>query len=76
MSKLTTKQRQELIALHRRTKNRRQADRIKTILLLDQGWEYRRVAEALFLDDSTLRSFVKQYETEGLASDYRIFSAD
>lgn len=66
MLKLTTKQRQELITLHRHTKDRRQADRIKTILLLDQDWEYRRIAEALFLDDSTLRSYVEQYETSGL----------
>lgn len=52
--------------MHRHTKDRRKADRIKTILLLDQGWEYRRIAEALFLDDSTLRGWVKQYETDGL----------
>jgi len=66
MSKLTAQQRQTLISLHRHTKDRRQADRIKTILLLDQGWDYRRIAEALFLDDSTLRDWVKQYDEYGL----------
>jgi transposase len=66
MSNLTAKQRSQLISLHRHTKDRRQADRIKTVLLLDQGWEYRRIAEALFLDDSTLRSYIQQYETNGL----------
>lgn len=66
MPNLTTEQRSRLITLHRRTKDHRQADRIKTILLLDQGWEYRRIAEALFLDDSTLRGWINQYETNGL----------
>jgi transposase len=66
MPSLTTEQRQKLVTLHRHTKDRRKADRIKTILLLDQGWEYRRIAEALFLDDSTLRDWIKQYEEHGL----------
>jgi transposase len=66
MSDLSTTQRAQLITQHRHTKDRRQADRIKTILLLDQGWEYRRIAEALFLDDSTLRDWIKQYEERGL----------
>src|ERR1700722_846400 len=66
MTKLTSTQRQSLIALHRHTKEHRQADRIKTILLLDQDWTYRQIAEALFLDDSTLRSYIEQYEADGL----------
>jgi transposase len=66
MLNLTTSQRSQLISLHRHTKDHRRADRIKTILLLDQGWEYRRIAEALFLDDSTLRDWIKQYQTNGL----------
>jgi transposase len=68
VTKLTPVERQKLIVLHRHTRNRRQADRIKTILLIDQGWEYRRIAEALFLDDSTLRSYIQQYETNGVAA--------
>jgi transposase len=66
MPNLTPAQRSQLITLHRHMKDRRQADRIKTILLLDQGWGYRRIAEALFLDDSTLRDWIKQYEQHGL----------
>jgi transposase len=66
VKKLTPVERQRLIALHRHTKNRRQADRIKTILLLDQGWGYVQIATALFLDDSTLRSYLEQYEADGI----------
>lgn len=66
MPNLSTTQRSELITLHRHTKDHRKADRIKTILLLDQGWSYRQVAEALFLDDSTLRDWIKQYEHHGI----------
>jgi transposase len=65
-NKLTSTERQQLISLHRHTKDHRQADRLKTVLLLDQGWEYRRIAEALFLDDSTLRSYITQYRENGL----------
>lgn len=66
MSELTTEQRQTLRLRHRQTKNRTQADRIKTILMLDEGWSFAEVARVLLLDDSTVRSFLKQYETVGL----------
>lgn len=66
MSSLTTEQRQALRRRHRQTKNRKQADRIKTILLLDEGWGFEEVARILLLDDSTVRSYDKQYEEHGL----------
>jgi len=45
---------------------RRFADRIKAILLLDNGWAYEEVAEALFLDDATIRRYHKAYKDEGV----------
>jgi transposase len=51
---------------HRASRNKKQADRIKTILLLDQGYKYDTIAKLLLLDDSTLRSYYKQYQQGGL----------
>ena len=49
--KLTERERRELRQLHRQESCRRFADRIKTVLLLDSGWSYAQIAEALLLDD-------------------------
>ena len=40
---------------HRAAQSKKQADRIKTILLLNQGIPYEEIARLLLLDDSTLR---------------------
>ena len=40
-----------LKAAHRAAKKKREADRIKTIILLGTGWTIREVAEVLLLDD-------------------------
>lgn len=45
---------------------RRFADRIKAILLLDSGWTYEEVAEALFIDDTTVRRYHNAFEAEGV----------
>jgi len=45
--KLTAEEREKLQKTHKKEKERRKADRIKTILLLD--WSYEKIAEALFL---------------------------
>ena len=63
---LTLKDRQRLRKLHRRTTERRQADRIKTVLLLDDGWSYEEIAEVLLLDDETVRRWEKRYRESGL----------
>lgn len=63
---LTSSQRSELLSHHKTERMRRFADRIKAILLLDSGWTYEEVAEALFLDDSTIRRYEAAYLTEGV----------
>ena len=40
--------------------------RLKTILLLDNGWTYAQVAEILLLDDQTIRNYEKYYLEAGL----------
>lgn len=51
---------------HRGAKKKRKADRIKAIILLGTGWTIREVAEALLLDDETIRNYLKRYENGGL----------
>ncbi len=63
---LTPLQRSEFLTLHKTERMRRFADRIKTILLLDSGWTYEEIAEALFLDDSTVRRYHQAYVDQGL----------
>jgi hypothetical protein len=44
---------------HRAAKKKRDAYRINAIVLLGTGWTIREVAEALFLDDETIRKCLK-----------------
>ena len=75
IKKLTIKQRTELKRLHRQEHGRRFADRIKTIILLDDGFSYSRVAEILLLDDQTIRNYEKIFSDQGtfglLNTDYK-----
>jgi transposase len=58
---LTKNERFELLSRHKREKEKRIADRIKAVLLLDEGWSYKEIAKALFLDDNTVRLHIKKY---------------
>ena len=58
---LTKNERFELLSRHKREKEKRIADRIKAVLLLDEGWSYEEIAKALFLDDNTVRLHIKKY---------------
>jgi transposase len=63
---LTLEQREIMIEAHQAERNKRQADRIKTILLLDEGRPYSEIAKILLLDDTTIRRYEKEYQTDGL----------
>lgn len=70
--KLTQSERLKLEKLHKQEHERRFADRIKTVLLLDKGWSYFKIAETLLLDDQTVRNYEKrflEYGVDGLLSD-------
>ena len=66
-TKLAAPERQHLIQLHRQESDRRFADRIKTVLLLDAGWSYARIAEVLLLDDQTIRNYEIIYAKDGIS---------
>jgi transposase len=63
---LTAKEIEELKADHRAEEKRRYADRIKSVLLLDQGMVAEEVARILLLDEKTVRRYHQLYESGGL----------
>ena len=63
---LEKKQRKELLDELKIERSRRYADRIRVILLLDQGWTYKKIAEALFIDEGTIANYKKRYREGGL----------
>ena len=63
---LTTKQRNELLEELRLEKLRRYAERIKVILLLDEGRTYKDISAFLFLDEGTIANWRKRYRKGGL----------
>ncbi len=42
------------------------ARRANAVLLLDKGWSFAEVAEALLLDDSTVRVWLKEFQEGGV----------
>ena len=63
---LTAEQIGELRISHRSVKDKRSADRIKTIYLLGSGWTQEEVCEVLLLDEGTLRHYVRRYREGGI----------
>lgn len=56
----------ELRAAHRQTPDKREADRLKAIILLATGWVPEDVAEALLVDPNTVRNYFRRYQQGGL----------
>ena len=56
----------ELKKAHKGSKEKRVADRIKTILLLNSGYSYEEISKILLFDDSTLRSYYELYVSHGI----------
>lgn len=63
---LSKSERQALEFRQRLSKNKKESDRIRTILLLNKGWCYQKIAEALFLDEGTLSRYYTIYVEKGL----------
>jgi len=58
---LTSKEVQRLRAIHRKLRQRHETDVVKAIVLLGTGWTERQVAEALLVDERTIRRCVDGY---------------
>lgn len=64
---LTKTQIENLVRAHRQAKEKREADRIKTVLCLNTGYSYEEIANILLLNDSTLRTYYQEYQSGDLA---------
>jgi transposase len=58
---LSQSERDSLKALHRKERDKKICDRVKAILLLDNGWSYDKIATALLLDSDTIRRYYTMY---------------
>jgi transposase len=56
----------ELRAAHRGTRDKREADRIKAVVLLATGWSAEEVAEVLQVDPNTVRNHFRRYRQGGI----------
>ena len=63
---LTSKERSELLAELKIERARKYAERIKVILLLDDGETYSDISMFLFLDEGTIANYRKRYKKGGL----------
>lgn len=63
---LSPSQRKELRYIHRMEDKRRYADRIKALLLLDEGMSASKIAAILLLDEKSIRNYKKRYEQGGV----------
>ena len=63
---LNKRERSELLSELKLERNRRFAERIKTILLLDKGESVSEIAKFLFLDEGTVRNYSRRFKEGGL----------
>lgn len=66
--KLTQVQREEIKQLHRKCAARKHADKLKALLMLDQGFSCVEIGKLLLLDDDTIRQYRNQYLNYGAES--------
>ena len=59
---LTLTERENLVAQHKKERDKRICDRIKAVLLYDKGWTPLKISEALLLTENTIRQHVLEYK--------------
>jgi transposase len=60
---LTDQERTQLKAQHKQERDKRICDRIKAILLYDEGWSSLQIAKVLLITDQAVRNQVEDYKT-------------
>jgi len=58
---LSTKDRDDLKVRHRTERDKRVCDRIKAVLLSDEGWDYKTIAHVLLLSDEAIKQHITEY---------------
>jgi transposase len=61
LNRLSSEEKKSLIKHHRKERDKRVCDRIKAVLLHDQGYSYADIARILLLDDATIRRHIEDY---------------
>jgi DNA-binding NarL/FixJ family response regulator len=59
---LSPEERQELKQRHRKEEDRRTADRIKAVLMSNDGWSFREISKILLFDEETISKHVSEYQ--------------
>lgn len=63
---LTEDEKRLLRKTHRSERFRRYADKIKAVLMLNEGFSYEQTAKLLMLDEMTIRRYEKEYKEQGI----------
>jgi transposase len=58
---LTSQERDNLKIQHRQERDKRVCDRIKAVLLADDGWDYKQIACVLLISDESVKQHVQNY---------------
>lgn len=59
---LSTEERENLRAQHKKERDKRICYRINAVLLADMGWSNQQIAEALLLSDESIRQHIQDYQ--------------
>ena len=59
---LTNEERVQLRTQHKKERDGRIRDRIKAVLLYDEGWSYEQISHVLLLSDDAIRKHIKDYQ--------------
>lgn len=62
MKILTDEERIQLRIQHKKERDRRICDRIKSVILYDKGWTFQEIAEALLLSEDSIRQHIDEYK--------------
>jgi transposase len=60
---LSKEERLKLTLQHKKERDKRVCDRIKAVLLCDEGWTYEEIAHVLLLTDEAVRQHINDYQT-------------
>ena len=63
---LTERERASLKSKHSGEREKKYADRIKALILLDDGWSYEHISKILLINHKTIRRSYEIYVTEGI----------
>lgn len=58
---LSSQERDGLKVQHRKERDKRVCDRIKAVLLFDDGWDYQEIAHVLLLSDEAVKEHIRDY---------------